>query len=390
MKILIIDESINRIGGVERIISVLSNNLAKENSVDVVSEYKSSSEPFYKYSNNVSLKYLLDSRKFVTNNMKDKSLKYYFYRIIEKTLVYFSLNKKIKKIIRVFNDYDVIIFGRVFSALDFLRKIGKEKVNSKIIVRDAIHLRYYNNKIQKEIKELFPRFVDTFIVSSEESIETYKNFFGNEKIDLKKIYNPLGIEPINGYSFSNKTVISIGRLDDQKGFENLIRAFSVVRNNHPDWKLQIYGSGLYEKYLNSVISENDLEECVTICPPTKDVVSVFNNSSIFVLPSRYEGYANILVEALSCGMPSISFNWLMGAEEIIQNGKNGIIIPLSDREKYFNGIDSEEDAINLANTINYLIENKKICDTFSKNAIKIVKSRKIDYIIEKWLDIINL
>lgn len=389
MKILIIDESINRVGGVERVLSVLANKLSENNEVKVISEHKSSQKPFYDYNSNINISYLIDSQKYKSGKLKGKSLRYYFYRIFEKINNNTILKARIKKSLSEFSENDVIIFGRAFTAIDFLKYGRIDKSKTKIYVRDAIHLKYYSKKIQKMIKNLFPKYVDTFIVSSNESITAYEAFFGKNSPKLKKIYNPLGIVPKKGFDFESKTIISIGRLDSQKGFENLIKAYKIVSTNYRDWKLKIYGDGIYYSKLDDLIKSLDLVKSVEICPSTKNVVDVFNSSAIFVLPSRYEGYANVLVEALSCGIPSISYNWLMGVEEIIKDGENGLVVQLKDRDDYFYGIDSDEDSQNLAEKIEFMIENKEVCDRVSNEAVKIINSRNIDVIIEEWIKLIN-
>lgn len=389
MKILFIDESINRVGGVERVISTLSNKLSNNNNVDVMSVYKSSDKPFYQYNENVNISYLIDSRKYKTNKLKSKNIKYYFFRFFEKLKDKLILNKKIDKMILNFNNYDVIIFGRVFTAIDFLNRL-KDRTNAKVIVRDAIHLEYYSEEVKNKIKTLFPKYVDKFIVSSDESINAYNKFFSNnEGLELVKIYNPLGILPNVKYNFSSKTIISIGRLDEQKGYDNLIMAFSLISDKYNDWKLKIYGDGNYENYLKKIISDKNLKNQVEILPSVKDVVKIFNESSIFVLPSRYEGYANILVEALSCGIPSVSYDWYMGVEEIIDDEINGFVVKLKNRKDYFNGINYKEDIENLSKKIEYMINNQNKCLEISKNASSIIDSRSIEIIIDKWIKIIK-
>ena len=317
-KIYIIDECIDRVGGVERVICTLANKLVKNNEVTIISENKSRVEPFYNYDKKVNIRYLNDKFIIKSSSLKNKNLIYYFYKIIEKINKKFIINYKIKKVVKEMGNADVVIFGRVFTALDFLKYMNK-KSNTKIIVRDAINLEYYSKKTREKIKKYFKDKIDYLIASSDESINIYKEFFNNESINILKIYNPLGIVPKKGFSYNNKKVISIGRLDIQKGFDYLIEAFSIVVKEHKDWKLEIYGDGNEKDRLLSLVNELHLENNVSILPSNKDVVNILNNSSIFVLPSRYEGYANILVESLACGVPSISYNWLTGVEEIIEN-----------------------------------------------------------------------
>jgi len=388
MKIMFIDESINRVGGVERIISTLSNRLVINNDVDVVSIYKSSENPFYSYNSKINIKYLIDSQNYKSMKLKRKNILYYFYRFFEKLKDKFIKNSKIKEIIGDFDNYDVIVFGRVFPTLDFLKNLDKKSNKYKIIVRDAINLKYYSNKHKKAIYKLFPKYVDTFIVSSDESIKAYQEFFLDSQIRFTKIYNPLGIVPTVKYDFDSKTVVSLGRYDEQKGFDTLIYAFSKVLTTHPDWKLEIYGNGNYEAQLKNIIDKLNVGDNVFLKPAVKDIVKVLNKSAIFVLPSRYEGYANALVESLSCGIPSITFDWYMGANEIIENDKNGIIVPLKNRDDYFNGAVVEDDINSLKNAINKLIENPKLCELFSNNGKEIINSRTIDVIIKKWEELI--
>ena len=318
-------------------------------------------------------------------------MKYIFYKVLEKIKTKIVLNKNIKAIVNEMNNDDVIIFGRVFIALIFLPIMKKKKLTSKVVVRDAIHLEFFDKKVKKNMLKYFPTMVNKFIVSSDESIEAYKKFFKVDSINMEKIYNPLGIIPNHKFNFGAKTVVSIGRFDTQKGFENLIKAFDRVHNKHKDWVLKLYGNGdcEYKRLLEDTIEALIAKDYVKILPPTKNVVEVFNNSSIFVLPSRYEGYANILVEAMACGMPCISFDWYMGVEEIKKDTQNGLIAYLEDRQKYFKGEQTEKDINSLKEKMENLIENESYSAKLSKEATKIAETRNIDIIIDKWINIIK-
>jgi len=377
MKLYIIDQNLDVIGGVERVCNLLATELNKDYNVHVVSKTKNTINPFFNYGN-IKINYLFDNTKK------------YKFKIIKKIIRFLTLHIKIKKMSNQFTKDDIVIFGRIYVALNFLPYIQNKENKPKIIVRDAIHFQYFNNKIKSKILKYFPNTVDTLIVSSDESANEYKSHLKSSNMKILKIYNPLGIKPIKKYKFENKKIISIGRMDDnQKGYENLINAMEIVNNNHPEWKLCIYGDGAYKEKYNTMISELHANKYIEINSSIKNVVKKFNNSSIFILSSRTEGYANILVEAMACGIPCITYNWLMGADEIIKNGENGIIVNLKDRYGYANGKNSKEDCTNLALAINKLIENKQTCDKFSDNSVKIVEERNIDKIIKQWIDIIN-
>lgn len=374
-KIYIIEESINKMGGVERIVSFLANNFAEEcNNVNVISIFKDGNEPFFKYNKSINIYYFCNRKK---DNLR-----------INNRLLYIKNLFKIRNFCKNIDNNSVIIFGRTSVATKFLPFI---KNNPLIIVRDAINY-WSHSPIEKKIMiKYFPMKVNTFIVSSDESKEGYEKYFNFSNIRMIKIYNPLAIDTSKSekYSFENKEILSVGRFDVQKGFENLIRAFSFVAKKHNDWTLRIVGDGnLREKYKELILSLN-LQENVILDNSSKCIEKIYSEASIFVLTSRYEGYANALVEALACGLPSISYDWLSGVEEIIQDGLNGKIVKLSNRFDYYNGIDAEDDIFNLANAINEIIENKKMAYSMHNEAVKISNSRNSSNIFAYWKDLIN-
>ena len=214
-------------------------------------------------------------------------------------------------------------------------------------------------------------------------MKSYKEFLG-DAVKMIKIYNPLSITPKVINNVDVKNVISIGRYDTHKGYDYLIRAFKIVSEKYPDWKLRIVGDGYYKPKMEELISDLNLNDNVLLVPATKDVVKELNKASIYVMASRFEGYANALVEAMACGLSCISYDWLMGVDEIIKHNENGLIVNLTDRYRYFKTLDIIDEDINiLADMIIKTIEDKNMREKFKDEAPKIVNSRKKDKIIEK-------
>ena len=108
-----------------------------------------------------------------------------------------------------------------------------------------------------------------------------------------------------------------------------------------------------------------------------------DNSMEFMGLNILRSREDILVEALACGIPSISFNWLTGVEEII-NKENGIIVNLKDRYRYYKGIDNAEDIENLSQAMKKLIRDPQLCENMSEKAVEIEKTRNIETILQKW------
>lgn len=132
--------------------------------------------------------------------------------------------------------------------------------------------------------------------------------------------------------------IAVGRLSYQKGFDRLVSIWSIVNKRFPDWKLDIYGEGICKEALKKQIGELHLDKIVTIHPFTKDILQEYLSSSLFVLSSNYEGFALVLLEAMACGLPCVSFDCPNGPADIIQNGETGLLVKNGDLEGFTNAI----------------------------------------------------
>lgn len=365
-------------GGVERIVSLLANNLSAFYEVKVISNKKTRDKEFFYYEDKVQRIYI-DKHNYLSSwhnnaNIFKKKCYSLYYRFIN-----IFLSKKRKKIFKEITDNDILVFGRIQVAIKWLPFL---KPNYKIIIRDANHYYCHNEKERKEISNLLNNYTNLLIVSSDESKAVYDKVLEKKKLKIKKIYNPLGIIPEDLYNYENKKIIAVGRMDSQKGFDVLLKAYKIVYEKHSDWTLEIVGPK--ESDLSDLINSLKITKGVKIREEVSDIKLALKNSSLYVMTSRYEGYANSLVEALSCGIPSISFDWLLGVDEIIDDKSNGEIVKLVDRMAYFEGKNNEKDILSLANTMNNLIENKKRMNDYHKNALLISESRNKDQIITCW------
>jgi len=192
--------------------------------------------------------------------------------------------------------------------------------------------------------------------------------------NIQVIYNPVKWLS-NVFSDGNsKRVVAVGRYTYQKGFDLLFKAWQKVEPKHPDWRLEIFGQGDYEGY------QKDAESLglttVTCHPSVRDIYEEYVKSSIFVLSSRYEGFGLVIVEAMSCGVAPISFACESGPEDIITDGVNGCL-----------AIDGDTD--DLADKINFLMENEDKRRMMAKNAIERAKDFSQDTIMKQWIDLFN-
>lgn len=169
-------------------------------------------------------------------------------------------------------------------------------------------------------------------------------------------------------------VISVGRLIYQKGFDRLIEAWKMVYSKYPEWKLDIFGEGVLKENLMEQITRYKLNDVIRIYPPTPNILKEFLESSLFVLSSNYEGFGLVLIEAMACGIPCISFDCPYGPKEIIKYKEDGLIIENGEIQK-------------LANGICELIGNESKRKEYGRKAKENVKRFLPEYIMPQWINL---
>ena len=174
-----------------------------------------------------------------------------------------------------------------------------------------------------------------------------------------------------------KTILAVGRLVPQKGFDILLKSWSLISKKYPDWKLKIIGRTLkgYEKYaqdLYEFVKKNNLEKNVIFQDQTKQILDEYDKAAFFVLSSRFEGLPMVLLEAMSRGLAVISFDCPTGPKEIITNKENGILI-------------EKENIKLLSEAIEKLIKDKKYRNYLGEHANKeIIEHYSTNYVYKCW------
>lgn len=169
-----------------------------------------------------------------------------------------------------------------------------------------------------------------------------------------------------------KRVIAVGRLVWEKGYDRLIQAWRLLpKEILSEWKLVIFGNGEQKNNLEDLIIKQDVSSSVCINPPTKEIFIEYAKSAFFVMTSRAEGFPMVLIEAMSCGLPVVSFDFSFGPKEIIKNGVNGFLV-------------EDGNIQDLAAKIEQLICDENLRFAFSQKTQLDLENYSEDKIMKKW------
>jgi glycosyltransferase involved in cell wall biosynthesis len=170
-----------------------------------------------------------------------------------------------------------------------------------------------------------------------------------------------------------QVIVAAGRLVPQKRFDRLIRAFTRVHAaTRGSWTLEIYGEGEERKSLQSLIAREGLERVVDLCGVSDRLDDKMREASIFVLPSEFEGFGMVVLEAKRAGLPSVAYSDCNGPNELIEDGVDGILS------------DPDQDGRNLARAILRLVQDEALRARMGASAQSSLAQYDLQVVADRW------
>lgn len=375
-KIFYIYTALLTVGGADRVITNKANWLAEHGyDVSIITDTQMGRPPVYPLSSRVKL-----------HDLAINFEREYNHCLVIRILWYFILMWKYKKAMTkiLFQERPDIVVSTLGRDLDFLTSIndGSVKIGESHIARSYsrnFHLLEQKGGIYK-LLAMYGRWKQEKTVSQLNALVLLTK---QDESNWKGITQTFVIP--NSLTFSselrsdccNKKAICVGRYNEQKGYEYMIEAWEIVSKRHPDWTLHAYGAGEIKEYLQSIINSKDLSDKMILHNPVKNIMDKYLESSIFLLSSRFEGFGMVLVEAMECGLPCVSFDCPYGASDIIHNGEDGYLVDyLNSRQ--------------LAERVCELIENDVKRKEMGRRAKLNIKRYSQDIVMNQWVELFGL
>ena len=370
LKLVYITPALYMAGGVERVLTLKANYFAEHFGYDItIILTEGKGKPlFYPLSNKI---------KVINLNIGFEEL--WTCSFVKKVFVYLKKQRQFKKTLTkelmcIRPNITISLLRREINFIndikDGSRKIGELHVN-------RANYRNFEANDSNFIKTLFAKFwmhslvaklkkLNRFVVLTEEDKDAWP-----ELKNISFIPDPLSFLPTKYSELMERRVIAVGRYVYQKGFDMLLQAWSKIDKLYPDWQLAIFGDGdrtPYEKQMKTF--GVDAKRC-HLNGPTPNIQQEYVNSSIFVFSSRFEGFGMVLVEAMACGLPVVSFDCPCGPKDIVKDGEDGLLVE--------NGnIDL------LASSLSRLMNDETLRQSMSKTGQKNAQRFSIDYVADQW------
>lgn len=370
LKIVYLTPALYMAGGVERVLTLKANYFAEQFGYDITIILTEGKEK--------PLFYPL-SPKIKVINLDINFEKLWTCSFIKKIFVYLKKQRLYKKrveaeLMRIRPDITISLLRREINFIndikDGSRKIGELHIN-------RANYRNFEANNSNFVKNLLAKFWMKSLVGKLKRLDRFVVLTNDDKLSWTELNNvevipdPLSFVPSRFSQQTEKRVLAVGRYSHEKGFDLLLKVWSLVEKKHPDWRLDIFGDGDKTQYEQQRCDlAIDINRC-GLHGRTEDVESEYVNSSILVCSSRFEGFGLVMVEALACGLPVVSFNCPWGPRNIVKHGEDGLLVESGNAEA-------------LADSLSRLMVDESLRCTMSQAGMENVKRFNMEQLADRW------
>ena len=370
LKIVYVTPALYMAGGVERVLTLKANYFADCFGYDItiILTEGQGKTLFYPLS---------DKIKVINLNIGFEEL--WTCSFAKKIFVYLKKQRQFKKaltkeLMSIRPDFTISLLRREINFIndicDGSRKIGEMHINRS-------NYRNFEANDSNFVKSIFAKFWMRSLVSKLRKLDSFVVLTEEDKSawpELRNIYvipDPLSFIPTQYSSLTEKRIIAVGRYAYQKGFDLLLQAWAKIEKQFPDWDIAIFGDGNCEPYKQQLEELGvDPSRC-HLNGPTTDIQKEYVNSSVFAFSSRFEGFGMVLVEAMACGLPVVSFACPCGPKDIIKDGEDGLLVENGNVEAF-------------AGSLSQLMQNPSLCQSMATAGKTNVQRFYMNHISMRW------
>ena len=357
-------------GGVERVLTLKANYFAEQLGYDITI--------ILTEGRNLTLFYpLSDKVKVVNLDLGFEEL--WHCSFTKKVFLYLKKQRQFKQklrdeLMRIKPDITVSLLRREINFITGI-KDGSKKIGELHINR--ANYRNFDARESNFVKSLFSKFWMRNLVGKLQQLDKLVVLTDKDKASWVELSNvvaipdPLSFQPSSRSELGNKRVIAVGRYSYEKGYDMLLSAWKKVAQECPGWRLDIFGDGDKSSLEHLIESLNIDRDTCALHGRTSDIEKEYVDSSLFVCSSRFEGFGMVIVEAMACGLPVVSFDCPWGPGSIISDGRDGVLVE-----------NANVDA--LADKIIQVLSAKDYMHELAQNAVDKSKKYRLESIALKW------
>ena len=370
LKLVYLTPALYMAGGVERVLTLKANYFAKHFGYDITIVLTEGKDKHLFYP-------LSDKIKIINLDINFEEL--WTCSFAKKIFIYLKKQRQYKRklsaiLMDIRPDITISLLRREINFIndiaDGSRKIGELHVN-------RANYRNFEANESNFVKNLFAKFWMQSLVAKLKKLDQFVVLTEEDRLawpELKNICvipDPLPFTPQRVSPLTDKRVIAVGRYVYQKGFDLLLKAWTQVEKEFPDWELSIFGEGDRTPYVKLMEELGIHSVNCHLETRSSDIENEYCHSSMFVFSSRFEGFGMVLVEAMACGLPLVSFDCPCGPKDIVKDGEDGLLIEAGNVSALAKGLRS-------------LMSSPEKRNSMSKTAQKNAQRFKIEYIAQQW------